>query len=86
MIKYMFQCPTCKTIMTIETNLPDDQIHKVPPCPCGYSRMVNMASDEYAYGQAKEYKLIKEIDLGIEEIENPDACLCLDCQVTKNGL
>ncbi len=50
MTKYMFKCPTCKTIMTIETNLPDREIHRVPPCPCGYSRMVNMASDEYAYG------------------------------------
>lgn len=50
MIKYMFKCPTCKTIMTINTNLPDDQINKVQPCTCGYSRMVNMSSDEYAYG------------------------------------
>lgn len=50
MIKYMFECLKCKTIMSIETNLPDSQIHKVPPCPCGKSRMTDMASKEYAYG------------------------------------
>lgn len=49
-MKYMFKCPTCKTIMSIETELEDSMIHKVPPCPCGKSRMVNMSSYEYAYG------------------------------------
>jgi len=50
MNKYMFKCPTCKTIMSIETNLEDRHIHKVPPCPCGHSRMIDMSSPEYAYG------------------------------------
>lgn len=36
--------------MTIETELDQSKIHMVPPCPCGKSRMVNMASEEYAYG------------------------------------
>lgn len=48
--KYMFRCPQCKTLMTIETDLDDKYIHKVPPCPCGKSRMIDMASYEYAYG------------------------------------
>ena len=51
MTKYMFKCPSCKTILTIETKLPDDTIHKVPPCPCGKSRMIDMSSKEYAYGK-----------------------------------
>lgn len=46
----MFKCPNCKTIMTIETNLEADKIHRVPPCVCGKSRMIDMASAEYAYG------------------------------------
>ncbi|MGA1047065.1 MAG: hypothetical protein ACO3UU_03590 [Minisyncoccia bacterium] len=50
MTKYIFKCPTCNTILTIETELPDDQIHKVPPCPCGYSRMISLNSDLYKYG------------------------------------
>jgi DNA-directed RNA polymerase subunit RPC12/RpoP len=50
MNKYMFKCSNCKTIMIIETSLTDREIHKAPLCPCGYSRMINMASDEYAYG------------------------------------
>ena len=49
MKKYMFRCMSCKTIMTIETVLDVRNIHMAPPCPCGRSRMVNMASDEYAY-------------------------------------
>lgn len=50
MKKWMFKCKTCSTIMTIETDLSDDKIHKVPPCPCGKSRMTDMASRQYAYG------------------------------------
>ena len=50
MTKYMFKCPKCKTVMTIETDLEERHIHKVPPCPCGSSRMVDMSSPEYAYG------------------------------------
>jgi len=34
----------------------------------------------------KEFKLIHEINLGLEEIENPDVCLCMDCQVSRGGL
>lgn len=40
MTKYIFECPTCKTVMSIETNLSEDKIHQVPPCPCGISRMI----------------------------------------------
>jgi len=36
---YSFTCPTCKTRMSIETDLSSDKIHMVPPCPCGKSRM-----------------------------------------------
>ena len=36
--------------MTIETDLSKDNIHMAPPCPCGISRMLNMSSVEYAYG------------------------------------
>lgn len=50
MVKYMFKCKECNTLMSIETTLPDDQIHKVPPCPCGKSRMIALNSREYAYG------------------------------------
>lgn len=50
MKKWMFKCPQCQTILIIETYLPDDKIHNVPPCPCGKSRMIDMSSPEYAYG------------------------------------
>jgi hypothetical protein len=53
MTKYMFKCPTCRTVMSIETELPVEKIHQVPPCPCGISRMVNMSSYEYAYGDVQ---------------------------------
>ena len=46
----MFRCMTCKTMLTLETELEDKYIHMAPPCPCGRSRMANMASEEYAYG------------------------------------
>ncbi len=46
--RWLFKCLECKTIMAIITMLDEDKIHKAPPCPCGKSRMVNMASDEYA--------------------------------------
>lgn len=51
MTKYMWKCPTCKTLLTIETELPEKEIHRVPPCPCGNSRMISLNSPEYAYGQ-----------------------------------
>lgn len=41
---YFFKCPTCKTTMTIETELEDKYIHQVPPCPCNISRM-NLEGD-----------------------------------------
>ena len=75
---YEFKCSFCQTKMTIETTIDDRNIHKVPPCPCGNSRMILQ--------EDKEYKFIKETNLGLEEIENPDHCLCLDCQVAKDGL
>jgi hypothetical protein len=50
MKKYLFKCNTCNTVMTIETNLDEERIHHAPPCPCGKSRMLDMASKEYAYG------------------------------------
>jgi hypothetical protein len=86
MRKYLFRCKTCDTVMSIETELEDRYIHKVPPCPCGKSRMLDMATPEYAYGFDKEYRFVGEINLGIEEVENPDHCLCLDCQVSRGGL
>jgi DNA-directed RNA polymerase subunit RPC12/RpoP len=49
MKKYLFKCMSCSTIMSIETKLDEKYIHQAPPCPCGKSRMVNMASDKYAY-------------------------------------
>ena len=49
----MFKCRSCGTIMSIETDLPKDQIHQAPPCPCGKTRMLNMSSYEYAYGFKK---------------------------------
>lgn len=51
MTKYMFRCQSCSTIMIIETELDSKHIHRVPPCPCGKSRMVDMSSAEYAYGK-----------------------------------
>ena len=48
--KWLFKCPLCKTIMAIISSIDPKLIHQVPPCPCGKSRMVNMNSDEYAYG------------------------------------
>jgi hypothetical protein len=51
MKKHMFKCTTCNTVMSIETNLEDSLIHKAPPCPCGKSRMLDMSSYEYAYGE-----------------------------------
>jgi hypothetical protein len=47
--KYLFKCLACKTVMVIETSLDEKYIHKAPPCPCGKSRMIDMASYEYAY-------------------------------------
>ena len=32
------------------------------------------------------FDTIKETNLGLEEVENPDHCLCLDCTVTRDGL
>lgn len=50
MTKYMFKCKQCNTLLSIETELPEDKIHKAPPCPCGKSRMISLTSPEYAYG------------------------------------
>lgn len=50
MTKYMFKCPTCRTVISIETDLDEKNIHKAPPCPCGKSRMDSMQSDAYKYG------------------------------------
>ena len=49
MTKYMFKCKECKTLLSIETELPEDQIHKAPLCPCGKTRMISLNSPEYAY-------------------------------------
>lgn len=46
--KWLFKCPTCKTIMAIISSIDPKNIHQSPPCPCGKSRMVNMNSEEYA--------------------------------------
>ncbi len=51
MKKYMFKCTTCNTVMSIETELDEKHIHKAPQCPCGKSRMLDMSSYEYAYGE-----------------------------------
>jgi len=49
--KWLFKCPTCKTVMAlILTELDPKNVHQAPPCICGKSRMVNMNSEEYAYG------------------------------------
>lgn len=79
--KYLFKCMFCNTVLTIETSLEDHLIKKDPECPCGYN-MLDMASPQYAYGIT--YITAKETDLGIDSIENPDICLCLDCQISKN--
>lgn len=50
MRKFMYKCQTCSTIMSIETDIDPERIHNAPPCPCGKSRMLGMASYEYAYG------------------------------------
>ena len=48
--KFMFKCPKCQSLMTIETDIDQDKIHRYPPCPCGYDRMISLTSREYAYG------------------------------------
>ena len=35
----------------ILTELDPKNVHQAPPCICGKSRMVNMNSEEYAYGK-----------------------------------
>ena len=45
----MFKCPTCKTIVVFMIEDENIKIYDVPPCICGKSMMVDMASDEYAY-------------------------------------
>ena len=54
MRKYLFKCTSCNTLMIIETRIDDEYVHKAPPCPCGKSRMLDMSSDEYAYGSIWE--------------------------------
>ena len=56
MKKYLFKCMTCKTVMVIETELPETNINQAPPCPCGKSRMISMNSYEYAYGTLPQKK------------------------------
>jgi hypothetical protein len=34
MRRYQFRCKTCSTFVSIETELPEDQINHIPPCPC----------------------------------------------------
>jgi transcription elongation factor Elf1 len=46
MTKYAFECPTCNTILTIDTLLDKKDIHSVPPCPCGTSRMNSIENYE----------------------------------------
>lgn len=49
--KWLFKCPVCKTVMTLVlTELNPKNVHEKPLCICGKSKMVNMSSDEYAYG------------------------------------
>lgn len=48
--KWLFKCPECKSVMALITNLEDEKINQKPECPCGSSTMVNMNSEEYAYG------------------------------------
>jgi hypothetical protein len=52
MKKFIFKCQLCKTVMIIETELPE-KVHMVPPCLCGKSRMHWLGSDEYKYGVYK---------------------------------
>lgn len=39
MKSYLYRCVQCNTTMTVETELEDDKIHRVPPCVCGKARM-----------------------------------------------
>lgn len=48
MKKRIFKCPTCKTIMAFIIEDNNIIVHDVPPCICGKSRMIDMATDEYA--------------------------------------
>ena len=50
MRKFIYKCMTCKTIMSIETDVDPERIHTAPPCVCGKARMLSMSSIEYAYG------------------------------------
>lgn len=52
MDKFIFKCKSCKTIMVIETGLPE-KVHMVPPCLCGKARMYWLGSEEYKYGTQK---------------------------------
>ena len=54
MHKYLFKCPSCETIMIIESGIEESYIHKSPLCPCGKSQMLDMSSNEYAYGSIWE--------------------------------
>ena len=47
----MFRCPTCLTVMSIETALDKSKITPTPICPCNQSKMIDMATAEYAYGR-----------------------------------
>lgn len=50
MKKWIFKCSDCETILTIETKLNDEMVHKVPPCICGKRRMDWLGSEGYKYG------------------------------------
>jgi hypothetical protein len=52
MKKYIFKCPECKSIMSLETDLDSERyIQKYPPCICGKNAMIPLNSPEYAYGR-----------------------------------
>ena len=51
--KYLFICPKCKTVLTIETHISEDRVNRGPSCVCGGGTMISMSSPEYAYGNLK---------------------------------
>lgn len=50
MKKYMYKCQTCKTLMSLETEIDPERINMSPPCICGKARMLSLTSYEYTYG------------------------------------
>jgi len=56
-MKKLFYCPVCKTKAIFETVDPKEFSYKFeidittpPQCPCKKGQMIDMASNEYAYG------------------------------------